>query len=254
MNIETVVRRKAVWIPYQEVYRGVNEKYFSDILYADWICSNCNCIVEDSKKPTWNYCPNCGIEMEKQVGFKMKGYKGTDRFMRCRGFQYEIGKKYRIDSKKVKLFENGFHFCEDLRNVFDFYEKNNRNRFFEVEASGFCDSDGVITASEEIVFIRELDVLEINRAFYGIGNGCGYGKGYGDGYGDGYGIGYGFGHGYGFGDGNGHGEGYRNGDGNGYGDGFGNGKGDGRGCGYGKEDGNGYGDGLGININKIIYF
>lgn len=26
----------------------------------------------------------------------MKGYKGMDQFMRCKGFQYEVGMKYRV--------------------------------------------------------------------------------------------------------------------------------------------------------------
>lgn len=63
--IEKLVRRPAVWIPGPEVYRGINEQYFPNILYANWRCSNCDCVVEDSTKPTWNYCPNCGIEIEK---------------------------------------------------------------------------------------------------------------------------------------------------------------------------------------------
>lgn len=44
----------------------------------------------------------------------MKGYKGMDQFMRCKGFQYEVGMKYRV-SGDVKLCKNGFHFCEGLR-------------------------------------------------------------------------------------------------------------------------------------------
>ena len=128
----------------------------------------------------------------------MKGYKGMDPFMRCKGFQYEVGMKYRV-SGDVKLCKNGFHFCEVLRDVFDFYEKDDTNRFFEVEASGKLESDGTKTAAEEIAIIRELGEIEINRAFYGDGDGYGDGYGDGNGDGDGYGYGYGYGNGYGYG-------------------------------------------------------
>ena len=32
--------------------------------YYEWQCSECGCVFEDGK-PTYNYCPNCGEEMEK---------------------------------------------------------------------------------------------------------------------------------------------------------------------------------------------
>lgn len=38
------------------------------------------------------------------------GYKGTDCDMKCRGFQYEIGKQHDIVGD-VKECVNGFHLC-----------------------------------------------------------------------------------------------------------------------------------------------
>lgn len=118
----------------------------------------------------------------------MKGYKGMDKDMRCRGFQFEVGKTYRI-AGEVELCKNGFHFCEKLFDVFQYYEKGEPHRYFEIEASGTIKSDGQKSVAEEIAIIRELEEVEINRAFYGYGNGNGYGYGYGDGYGDGNGYG-----------------------------------------------------------------
>ena len=40
----------------------------------------------------------------------VKGYKGFDKNLKCRDFQFEVGKKYKI--KTAKLCESGFHFCE----------------------------------------------------------------------------------------------------------------------------------------------
>ena len=163
----------------------------------------------------------------------MKGYKGMNGDMKCRGYQFEVGKKYRI-AGEVELCKNGFHFCEKLFDVFEYYEKDEPHRYFEIEASGTIKSDGEKSVAEEITIIRELEEAEINRAFYGNGYGYGYGYGYGNGYGYGYGNVYGDGDGYGYGDGNGYGDG----DGYGYGDG----------------DGDGYGYGDGKNIQKILIF
>ena len=132
----------------------------------------------------------------------MKGYKGTDKDMCCRGMQYEIGKTFYADGK-IEVCDNGLHFCIRLTDVFDYYEHGNGNRFFEVEADGIIDSDGKKSAASELKIIRELTDIEINRTVYGYGDGNGYGNGYGDG--NGYGYGYGYGNG--------------NGDGDGYGDG-----------------------------------
>ena len=152
----------------------------------------------------------------------MKGYKGMDANMQCRGMQFEVGKTYHVDGD-IKVCENGLHFCEQLIKVFDFYERNDSNRFFEIEASGTIKTDLTKSAASDMRIIRELSDIEVNRTVYG------YGYGYGNVNGDGYGYGYGYGNG--------------NGNGNGYGYGYGNG--DGYGYGYG----NGYG-----NIQKILLF
>ena len=114
----------------------------------------------------------------------MKGYKGMDEHMKCRGMQYEVGKTYHADGK-IEVCDNGLHFCARLTDVFDYYEHDNGNRFFEVEADGIIDSDGKKSAASELTILRELSDIEINRTVYG--DGYGYGNGYGDGYGYGYG-------------------------------------------------------------------
>lgn len=66
------------------------------------------------------------------------GYKGFKKDLTCRDFQYEIGKKFVYDGE-VELYSQGFHFCIDLRDVFDFYnlintDSPNTNRFCKVKA------------------------------------------------------------------------------------------------------------------------
>ena len=66
----------------------------------------------------------------------MKAYKGFDKNMRCRGFQYENGKTY--ETEKASLCNTGFHACEDPLNVFRYYPPAN-SRYCEVELDGVSD-------------------------------------------------------------------------------------------------------------------
>lgn len=134
----------------------------------------------------------------------MKGYKGMGDNMQCRGMQFEVGKSYHVDGQ-IKPCSNGLHFCEKLKDVFDYYKRDG-NRFFEIEASGDIRAEGNKKVASDIRIVKELGNVEINRTVYDDGNGNddGYrdGNGYGDGCGDGYGNGYGCGDGYGCGYGN----------------------------------------------------
>jgi len=60
----------------------------------------------------------------------MKGYKGFDRDLKCRGFQYKIGETF-THPGNVSLCQSGLHFCENPLDVFGYYEP--ALRFAEVE-------------------------------------------------------------------------------------------------------------------------
>ena len=72
----------------------------------------------------------------------IKGYKGFDKDLKCRDFQYEVGKEYSTD--KAVACNTGFHYCENPMNVLGFYtpcgDTGNPNRFCEVEGSGEFDT------------------------------------------------------------------------------------------------------------------
>ena len=70
----------------------------------------------------------------------IKGYKGFDKDMKCRGLQYEIGKEMVVD--KAELCNCGLHFCENPHDVFGYYGAGDGNKFAVVEATDVSDEHG----------------------------------------------------------------------------------------------------------------
>ena len=64
----------------------------------------------------------------------MKTYKGFDKDLKCRGFQYEIGNEY--EEKEAEVCKKGFHACENPFDIFAYYPPCDGNRYCEVEQSG----------------------------------------------------------------------------------------------------------------------
>ena len=92
----------------------------------------------------------------------IKAYKGFDKNLQCRGFQYEIGKEY--EEKDAKACSRGFHACEYPLDVFDYYAPAN-SRFCEVEQSGTIDkSESDKTASTKIKIGAELNIAGLVKA------------------------------------------------------------------------------------------
>ena len=68
------------------------------------------------------------------------GFKGFDKYLSCRGFQYEVGKTYDLKGE-VECCKRGFHFCENPLEVFDYYPPCT-SRFCQVEGGGSVDKSG----------------------------------------------------------------------------------------------------------------
>ena len=88
-------------------------------------------------------------------------YKGFDKNMQCRGFQYEVGKEYEMDGE-IKCCNRGFHACKSPLEVWDYYDILN-SRFAEVEQSGKIDEEEKSTkvCSSHIKIKAELKLADI---------------------------------------------------------------------------------------------
>ena len=93
----------------------------------------------------------------------MKAYKGFDKDLRCRGFQYEIGKEYEEDG--AKACEKGFHACEVPLDVFSYYPPAG-SRYCEVEQEGEISKGGDDSkvASSKIKIGAEIGIAGLVKA------------------------------------------------------------------------------------------
>ena len=66
-------------------------------------------------------------------------YKGTDKDMKCQGFQFELGKEY--VEEEAELCVKGFHGCEYPLDVFAHYAPAD-SRFFVADLDGVTDEEG----------------------------------------------------------------------------------------------------------------
>ena len=72
------------------------------------------------------------------------GFKGFDKDLKCRDYQYEVGKEFE-EKGKIEACSNGFHFCENPLDVLGYYPpsmKKGLSRYCIVEGSGNIDKDG----------------------------------------------------------------------------------------------------------------
>ena len=98
--------------------------------------------------------------MKKEI---IKGYKGFDKNLKCRGVQFEVGKIHE-QKGELKICSNGFHFCREFKNVNDFYSFIDENNVFaEIEALGNVvdDENGKKSATNKIKIVRIISKEEM---------------------------------------------------------------------------------------------
>ena len=91
----------------------------------------------------------------------IKSYKGFDKNLRCRDFQYKIGGIYEMDGE-IKVCSRGFHACESPFDVFDHYTMID-SRFCEVEQDGNISKEdrGTKICSSKIKIKTELKLADM---------------------------------------------------------------------------------------------
>ena len=97
---------------------------------------------------------------------KMKVYKGTDKDMKCRGMQYEIGKT-EVSDDAIHCGDKGFHSCEAPFDVLRHYPIRDGNRYFAAEAGGKIDRTGADDskiASSELTLTAEVGFKDLVKA------------------------------------------------------------------------------------------
>ena len=93
----------------------------------------------------------------------MKAYKGFDKDLKCRGYQYEIGKTY--EEPKAELCKSGFHACKVPLDVLEYYSPAN-SRYCEVDLVGVSDeqSDDSKVAGSKIKIGAEIGIPGLVKA------------------------------------------------------------------------------------------
>ena len=91
---------------------------------------------------------------------KVIAYKGFDKNLKCRDFQYEIGKSYEHKGK-IAPCESGFHACVNPIDVWDYYSFDGENRFCEVEISGEIKTQENKSCAAKIKINAELKLPDI---------------------------------------------------------------------------------------------
>ena len=95
----------------------------------------------------------------------MKVYKGTDKDMKCRGFQYKLGEAAVFDGEP-HLCRAGLHACEQPIDVLNHYAPN-ESRYFEADAEEVTDereSDDSKIVAKKMMLKAEIGVPGLVKA------------------------------------------------------------------------------------------
>ena len=93
----------------------------------------------------------------------MKGYKATDKDMKCLGYQFRLN-EWHVHEGPIELCKGGFHFCDQPSGPW-YYYSDPGTRIFEVEAEDILDVEWQPGADfkrvcRRIKLVKEITPLE----------------------------------------------------------------------------------------------
>ena len=93
----------------------------------------------------------------------MKAYKGFDKDLKCRGFQYEVGREY--EEQEANICRKGFHACENPLDTLRYYSPGD-SRYCEVELddNGQRNSDDSKVCGKKIKIGAEIGLDGVIKA------------------------------------------------------------------------------------------
>ena len=92
----------------------------------------------------------------------MKMYKGFDENLKCRGFQYEVGKEY--ETETAELCSSGFHACENPLDVFSYYDPTNRFCEVDLDATNEVNDQDSQRCGKHIKVVAEIGLSGLIKA------------------------------------------------------------------------------------------
>ena len=123
------------------------------------------------------------MSSQKLIAGPIKGYKGTDKDMKCRGFQFVMGENTLDNDDDLILCGNGFHFCQQPSGPFAYM---NYDRIFEIEAYDILDTPFEPGADykqvcRKVLFLEEIKITgdrNTGDSNTGDGNATNFSAGY----------------------------------------------------------------------------
>ncbi|MCK9273361.1 hypothetical protein M0P65_07535 [Candidatus Gracilibacteria bacterium] len=95
----------------------------------------------------------------------MIGYKATYNG-KCLKKTYKLGETYTLRGKLI-MCEKGFHFCQDLYDVFYYYPENKNPKIFKVEALGNIITKDNKSVTNKIKILEEINLSNMIVEKYG---------------------------------------------------------------------------------------
>jgi len=99
---------------------------------------------------------------------KIKGWKVFNNDMTCKDFQYEVGKTYKQEGE-ILMCEKGFHFHENIKDLWNYYNFSETNKVCEVIAKDVVTGDDK-SVCKIITIVRLMTWTEVLKKGNGDNN------------------------------------------------------------------------------------